>query len=135
MIGEIEEQLYSVGQLAEMIGCSVRSIYRWEEAGAIPKPDRIERGEVSARVYTQSQVEEIRKKVRGRLTYAAIIREPRRESLEPQGNRPRSKLGKKKARKRGPDEPEVLARGEDWAPLFASAARTSQKEGCVAVTV
>jgi hypothetical protein len=75
-----EERVFSAGQLADMLGCSIRSIYRWEETGVIPMAQRVERGGVSARVYTASQVEEIRQKVQGRIAFAAIVREhqPRR---------------------------------------------------------
>jgi predicted transcriptional regulator len=67
--GRQRERTYTAGQLARMLGCSLRSIYRWEEAGVIPRAKRVERGKVSARIYTASQVEEIRSSVQARLNF------------------------------------------------------------------
>jgi hypothetical protein len=68
-----EERTYTAGQLARMLGCSLRSIYRWEEAGVIPRATRVERGKVSARIYTASQVEKIRSSVQARLNFESLF--------------------------------------------------------------
>src|SRR4051794_4160748 len=66
--------VYTVGQAAELLGCSVRSLYRWEQARIIPEPDRVENGAVRTRVYSDSTIDQIRKLVGGRLTCAAALR-------------------------------------------------------------
>jgi hypothetical protein len=69
-----KDKTFTAGRLAKMLGCSVRSIYRWEKSGVIPPATRIERGGVSTRIYTASQVEEIRHKVQGRLDLTTAAR-------------------------------------------------------------
>ena len=69
-----ETSVYTVGQAAARLGCSIRSLYRWEQAGIIPKPNRVENGGVSMRLYSESAIEQIRKSVAGRLTCTAALR-------------------------------------------------------------
>ena len=78
MTTENEDQtFFTTGQLAEILGCDIRSIYRWEQTGVIPAPSRVERGGVRARVYTAAEVEEIRKKVQDRISFTATVRQGR----------------------------------------------------------
>ena len=95
-----DEAVYSVGQVAAMLGCSVRSLYRWEKSGAIPAPTRIDRGGVSARVYSQLQVEEIREKVKGRIVFTNIVRERPAPTGIRQSEKPRRKVSAKKNSRR-----------------------------------
>jgi DNA-binding transcriptional MerR regulator len=77
----VETPVYTVSQAAELLGCSIRSLYRWEQAGIIPKPDRVENGGVSTRVYRESTIDQIRKLVGGRLTYTALRRDSQSKDL------------------------------------------------------
>jgi DNA-binding transcriptional MerR regulator len=131
MATQIEESLITVGQLADMLGCSVRSIYRWEESGVIPKPQRIDRGNVSARVYTETEVEQIRKKLHGRLTFTALVRDvPVRHR---QANPERKVMRRKQSQRGIVDEINV---DPQYAPLFMRALRYARKHGgCRTVTV
>src|SRR5437764_334733 len=70
---ESVEQRYTVGQLAKILGCSLRSLYRWEEAGVIPQAARIDRGEVSAGFYTASRGQEIRRILKPRLLFDSLL--------------------------------------------------------------
>jgi hypothetical protein len=130
-----EEVLYTVGQLADMLGCSVRSIYRWEEQGVIPPPTRIDRGEVSARVYSTAQVADIRAKVQGRISFTALVRErrtPRRISEQ----RPVIHLKKKDIRrKRRPSAMEEVTMDPAWAPTFMKALAAANKDGCTSLVL
>ena len=130
-----EEVLYTVGQLADMLGCSVRSIYRWEEQGAIPPPTRIDRGEISARVYSAAQVADIRAKVEGRISFTALVKErrtPRRISEQ----RPVIRVKKKGLRrKRRPSVMEEVTMDPAWAPAFMKALAAANKDGCTSLVL
>ena len=86
--GSIARSTYTAAQAAQMLGCSLRSLYRWEKAGVIPAAKRVERGQVPARVYTVSEVEAIRKITHDRVDFAALTRESgerrRRETAKTQ---------------------------------------------------
>lgn len=131
----IEESLVSVGQLADRLGCSVRSIYRWEESGVILKPQRIDRGGVSARVYTESEVEEIQKTLHGRLMYTAIVRDVpvRRQRQRPNAERTVMKT-RTKPKQQG--FVEATRMDERDGPLFLRGIRFAKKwGGCRTLTV
>jgi DNA-binding transcriptional MerR regulator len=123
MHGHVDEDVFSAGQLADILGCSIRSIYRWEETGVIPTAQRVERGGVSARVYTASQVEEIRQRVQGRITFTAIVRDQVRQRRR--GTEPKKVIITKR---RGVLE-EVRAHLED-ATVFLKALKFARKHGC-----
>lgn len=97
-------------QLAEAIGCSVQSIYRWEKQGVIPKAQRLSYGETSARVYTQEQLEEIRKLVNHRIGRGQDQRYLSGDSLEA-----------------------LLRFG--WAALFVRALKAARQRGCQSLTM
>jgi hypothetical protein len=60
-------QLYTARQAAVILGCSQRSLYRWEEANLIDKPELIKVGELAVRVYSAAQVQAIRGFMQSRL--------------------------------------------------------------------
>ena len=142
-----KEPIYTARQLALLLGCSLRSIYRWEKAGVIPAATRIKRGGVSARIYTASQAEAIRQKVQGRLDLAAATHQPGFEGWEDRG--PGGGLF--------PSEPfqgqnqyvySALGRAfaklfpfgavmfpHESAPLFMRAMKFAQEHGCEALTI
>jgi hypothetical protein len=72
----MEDKKFTAGQVARELGCSLRSIYRWEESGVIPAATRVERGCVSVRIYSAAEVEEIRRRVHGRLNIIAALQPP-----------------------------------------------------------
>jgi predicted GIY-YIG superfamily endonuclease len=75
-IGHVD-RIYTVKKAARLIPCCVNSLYRWEQEGAIPPAKRIQRGSNSVRCYTGKDIEEIRSKVKGRLSIVASIAEAR----------------------------------------------------------
>jgi DNA-binding transcriptional MerR regulator len=75
-----ENAVYTVGQVAARLQCSVRSLYRWEEEGVIPKAERIDCGAVRTRVYNEIEIEEIRKRLKDRLKYSTAVRRDARIS-------------------------------------------------------
>ena len=57
------EKTYLIGEVAEILGVTKRSIYNWEKAGKIPK---VKRDPMSSyRVYTEEDLEKL-KKITGR---------------------------------------------------------------------
>jgi transcriptional regulator with XRE-family HTH domain len=126
--GAEEQPTYTASQLAEELGCSVRSIYRWEKGEVIPKAERIDRGMVQARVYTKAQAEEIRKKVKERITFTAMVREryPKRKKKSGYATRVSPKM---------PPTAEDLAMDPDWAPIFLKAIRVAQAQGCAEISL
>jgi hypothetical protein len=139
---DTEGTVYSVGQVAEMLGCSVRSLYRWEDSNVIPKAQRIDRGGVSARIYTESQVEEIRKKVADRIVFTAIVSErsdrPSARMIvreRKQVQKPRKVVHLKK-KYSGRDVIETITPDADSAPLFFRMMRDAKKKpGCIEGTL
>ena len=70
-----EESVYSPAEVCEKLGISKSTLFRWEDNGYIPLPDRNLRGE---RLYTQSDLEAIARVVqsrRHRKRYAQILAE------------------------------------------------------------
>jgi hypothetical protein len=132
-----EEAFYTVGQLADMLGCSVRSIYRWEERGVIPQALRVDRGEVSARVYTQSQVEEIRQKVQARISFTTVLRERPQKRRNRDSNLPLRvvKVKKKNVRPSQRGVIDEITMDPSWAPVFIRAMTAARKYGCKALTL
>jgi hypothetical protein len=122
-----EERTYSAGQVARMLGCSLRSLYRWEESGAIPKAGRIDRGGVSARVYTEAQIEELRRILGDRLRFATaawnpppIVQDPFMASL---------------ARAVGEISPSIHELPTDAQPLFRQAMKFARRHGAASITI
>ena len=149
-----ESKLFTTGQLAELLGCNIRSIYRWEQSGVIPAPSRVERGGVQARVYTAAEVEHIRKAVQDRISFTATVRQgapKRRISPVPRDRRPVVvPKATTKRRKRTSGRPvqkvkvprtlpvsstEVFEVSVEYASQFIGAVRFAQKHGCLALTV
>jgi hypothetical protein len=153
----VKEPVFTTGQLAEILGCDIRSIYRWEQSGVIPAPSRVERGGVKARVYTAAEVEQIREKVKDRISFTATVRQgglKRRSRREPMTRtNPRRvvvlapKEGKKRRNLRSgprknvkvvrstPVDVEELAVPPEYGSQFIGAVRFAQKHGCLALTV
>lgn len=121
---QIKER-YTAGQLARTLGCSLRTLYRWEESGVIPRADRIERGNVSTRIYTASQVEEIRRKVQARLDFTGSLWE-----RQPEPSPVMRAI-----------EQYILDSGigipvpEEYRQIFAKAAEFARNHGCTSITV
>ena len=70
-----EESAYSPAEVCEKLGISKSTLFRWEDNGYVPAPDRNLRGE---RCYTQSDLEAIARFVqsrRFRQRYAQILAE------------------------------------------------------------
>jgi DNA-binding transcriptional MerR regulator len=62
LINGIEVDLYTVGALAEALGCSIQAIRLWERQGIIPPSTvRSGKGENGDRLYSKDEIEEIRK--------------------------------------------------------------------------
>src|ERR1700736_5428031 len=64
---------YSISQLARRLGCSIPSLYRWEKAGVIAAPQRLEIGGLSARIYSEEEAQIIAALVEPRITYGRIL--------------------------------------------------------------
>ena len=73
---------YTVGQVAKLLGCSIRSLYRWEKEGLIPIARRLDCGAIRTRVYNDADLDEIRKFAEGRLTYIATLRAQHSSSMQ-----------------------------------------------------
>jgi hypothetical protein len=71
-----DQRTYTSRQAAQLLGCSLRSLYRWEQDDqVIPlnlRPERIQVGGLSVRIYTAAKVEAIRSRVQSRLLFAAV---------------------------------------------------------------
>ncbi len=115
-----------------MLGCSLRTLYRWEEDGTIPPVDRVNRGKLRVRIFTASQIEKIRRKVHDRLSFTESLHEGYGMSLSPLP----------------PLDPVLQALGEamqraglnlpvpsEYQRLFADAMKFVKEHGCVSVTV
>ncbi len=61
-----ESQLYTARQAAQKLGCSQRSLYRWEEARLIEKPQLIKVGDLAVRVYTEAKLKAIERFMQSR---------------------------------------------------------------------
>lgn len=119
------ELTYTAGQAARMLGCSLRTLYRWEESGVIPPANRTKRGQVNARIYTAEQVEAIREKVQDRLDFAKAV--PPVPSASQQLDWPRvwGELALMM----------VLPVPEESKKLFVKAIEFARKHGCSSITV
>jgi DNA-binding transcriptional MerR regulator len=51
------EQNYGIGETAQISGVTIKQLRHWEDAGYIPKPERIKCGARSYRRFFKSQVE------------------------------------------------------------------------------
>jgi DNA-binding transcriptional MerR regulator len=70
-----EESIYSPAEVCEKLGISKSTLFRWEDNGYIPAPDRNLRGD---RCYTQLDLEDIARFVqlrRHRQRYAQVLAE------------------------------------------------------------
>ena len=61
------------GELARELGCSLRTVYRWEKDGTIPKVSRIAMGKTQVRDYSQKDLEAIRLLVDARIKFQRMI--------------------------------------------------------------
>lgn len=83
-IGGVLERLYSIGAVAESLGCSIQAIRLWERQGHIPKTEiRTGNGKNGDRLYTQAMVEQLRGilTAQGRLNTSANKERPSVRSL------------------------------------------------------
>src|ERR1700733_13768168 len=71
--GSEQPKNYTASMVARILGCSLRSIYRWEKDNQIPQARRIDVGGISVRVFTPKEIEAIRKIVQARLMFVARI--------------------------------------------------------------
>jgi excisionase family DNA binding protein len=126
------EPTYTAGQAARMLGCSLRTLYRWEEDGTIPAVDRVNRGKLRVRIFTESQIERIRRKVQGRLSFTQSLHDGYGMALSPLP----------------PLDPVLQALAEamrsaglnlpvpsEYQRLFADAMKFVEEHGCASVTV
>jgi predicted DNA-binding transcriptional regulator AlpA len=124
-----DSALYTIGDVAKMIGRSIMTIYRWEGAGLIPKPSRVGAGQISLRAYTEEEVAAIREVVQPR--WGGTLR---RLVI-----RPSSKPGKArrvaKARRRAANDNKKIALDPAWARMLALAAPKAKDWRSVALVV
>ena len=66
-------QHLTTSQLAALLGCSIRTLYRWEKDGLIPVPKRVN-GKVKSRMYTADEAGAIQAIVQERLEYWQAVR-------------------------------------------------------------
>ena len=53
------KRFYKVGEVANILGITTRSLYNWEHAGKIPKPRRDPMS--NYRLYTREDIEKLKK--------------------------------------------------------------------------
>jgi hypothetical protein len=127
-----KEQTYSAGQVARMLRCSLRSLYRWEETGAIPKADRIDRGGVSARVYTESQIEELRRILGDRLSFSTTVLNPGPKLID---RLEQTAFASLCAQVFAEIDPAVHSLPLDVRPLFRKAMKFARHHGATSITI
>lgn len=79
-IGKSTQELFTIGALALALGCSIQAIRNWERDGIIPEAKlRSDKGESGDRLYTQAQIESIRKRLlkKGYIEEGAVRERPR----------------------------------------------------------